>query len=164
MRLYNLQMISLLIVVLAAVVPLTGCGDDSGTEPEEITVADFEGSWTARSFTVTAKEDPLQTVDLVEAGGSVGMTADAVGKFTGEMIIPEALGGPITLPFNGTVSLVNQEMMTVTFDQEIPPLLTSFTGPFSYDGNTLGATNEDTSFDFGGGAVPATATAVFERK
>ena len=163
MRICNLLVVLPLIVVLAVVIPLTGCGDDGGTQPEEITVADFEGSWTGLSFTVTAKENPLLTADLVALGGSVEMTADDAGKFTGEMVIPEALGGPTTLPFTGTVSLPNQEMMTVTFDQEFPPLLTSFTGPFSYDGNTLGATDENTSFDFGEGEVPATATAVFER-
>jgi hypothetical protein len=68
---------------------------------------------------------------------------------------------PQTLPFNGTVALESQETVTVTFDQEFPPLLTSFTGPFSLEGNTLTLTDENAEFDFGEGLEPATAEAVF---
>jgi hypothetical protein len=165
---HGFWMVFALVMGLGMVTLSLGCGDDdddNGTGPDLITLADFEGSWEATSFTITSKENSNISIEGVALGVSLTFEGDDEGSFTGTLQIPELLGGPMTLPFSGSFTLEDQETITLTFDEEIPPLLTSFTGPFSLDGDTLTATDEDTMFDFmdGNGEVPATATAVLVR-
>ena len=87
-------------------------------------------------------------------------------KKTGLLAVPEALGGgPEPIPFAASIELIDAETMSTTFEEEIPPFLTSFAGPFTYDGTTLALTDEEAVFDFadGAGPVPATAVIVLER-
>jgi hypothetical protein len=161
-------MVFALVMGFAMVALSLGCGDDdegNGTGPDLITLADFEGSWEATSFTITSKEDSNVSIEAVALGVSLTFEAEAEGDFTGTLQIPELLGGPVTLPFTGSFTLEDQETITLTFDEEIPPLLTSFTGPFSLEGNTVTVTDEDATFDFmdGNGLVPATAITVAVR-
>jgi len=132
---------------------------------DEIDVSDFEGSWEATSYAITSKDDPSVTIDVVAAGAVLTAETDATGNLSGQVEVPEALGGPLTLDFAATFVLVDQETMTVTFNPEIPPLLTSFTGPFSVDETTMTLQDDGTVFDFGDGAgeVPATAEVVLAR-
>lgn len=134
------------------------CGGD-----DEITQADFEGSWTALEYTITPKDDPAAALELIGAGASFLFDADDEGNFSGEMGIPEPLGGPMTIPSQGTFEVVDQETVRLTFDPAVPPFLTSFTGPFELDGDTLTLTDEGSTFDFGAGEVPVTAIVNLER-
>ena len=77
----------LLIVALAA-----GCGGD-----DEISVGDFEGTWDATSFTVTSNDNPAISLDAVAAGATMRGVVDDSGNLTGQLQLPEALGGPATL-------------------------------------------------------------------
>ncbi len=139
----------LFIVVLLSGVALLGCGDDgNGTTPEEITLADFEGSWEATQYKVTNSAAPQIWLDLVALGGSFTMDADDAGNFTGQADIPATLGGPLTLQYQGSFQLVTQDTMEVTFNPEIPPFLTDFTGWFELSGNTLTLEDQNTTFDF----------------
>lgn len=165
----GLGMLFTLATVLAVSTPLTGCSDnddDGGTAPDLITVADLEGTWVASSYIVTSRADAAVFLDTIALGTQFTMVGDGEGGFTGTMELPEALGGPMTVPFGGTVVLEDQQTLTVNFDPEIPPLLTSFTGPFSLEEDTLTLNDEDAVFDFmdGNGLVPATATAVLDRR
>jgi len=135
-------------------------------EPDEFEIADLEGSWEGISFAVTSKEDPALTVDAIAVGATVTGDVDDSGKLTGLLGVPEALGGgPEPIPFAASIELIDAETMSTTFEEEIPPFLTSFAGPFTYDGTTLALTDEEAVFDFadGAGPVPATAVIVLER-
>ena len=97
------------------------------------------------------------TLDVIALG--VVLTPDADGNITGQAEVPEAFGGPLTLEFTATFDVVDQETMTVTSVPDIAPLLTSFRGPFTFDGQALTIIDENAVFDFddGNGDVPATA-------
>lgn len=127
------------------------------TAPAGVVVADFEGAWEAASFTVTSQDDPSVTLDVIALGVVLTADADADGNITGQAEVPEALGGPLALDFTATFEVVDQESMAVAFVPNIPPLLTSFTGPFTFDGETLTIIDENAVFDFddGEGEVPA---------
>lgn len=129
------------------------------TAPGEVVVADFNGAWEAASFVVTSQDDPSVTLDVIALGVVLTADADVDGNITGQAEVPEAFGGPITLDFTATFEVVDQETMAVAFVPNIPPLLTSFTGPFTFDGETLTITDENAVFDFddGNGEVPAIA-------
>ena len=129
------------------------------TTPGGVVVADFEGAWEAASFVVTSQDDPSVTLDVIALGVVLNADADVDGNITGQAEVPEAFGGPLTLDFTATFEVVDQESMAVAFVPNIPPLLTSFTGPFTFDGQTLTITDEYAVFDFdyGNGEVPAIA-------
>ena len=129
------------------------------TAPGGVVVADFEGAWEAASFVVTSQDDPSVTLDVIALGVVHTADADVDGNITGQAEVPEAFGGPMTLEFTATFEVVDQESMAVAFVPNIPPLLTSFTGPFTFDGQTLTITDENSVFDFdnGNGEVPAIA-------
>jgi hypothetical protein len=144
--------------VLVATVLFIGCGDDDGTEPEQITLADLAGHWEAQSYEVTSNAAPEISMDLIVLGGAFTFDAEDTGDFIGTAEIPEAVGGPLTLPFQGTFELVTQDSMRITFDPEIPPFITSFTGWFELSGNTVHMVDENTSFDFDQDGVEEPAT------
>lgn len=137
----------------------------SSAAAAEISLSDFEGTWEGASYTVTSVDDPALTVDLVAAGATLTGVTDTSGNLTGQLVLPESLGGPMTFDFTASIVIVDEDTLTATFVPEIPPLLTSFTGPFTLDGDTLTLTDEDAAFDFadGNGAVPVVAEAVFVR-
>lgn len=135
-------------------------------EADTLELADLEGSWEATSFTVTSNGDPALSIDVVALGATVTAETDDAGNLTGLLGVPEAFGGgPEPVTFSASFEILDEETMATTFDEEIPPLLTSFTGPFTFDGDTLTITDEEASFDFldGGGLVSATAVTVLER-
>jgi hypothetical protein len=137
---------------------LAGCGDD-----DEIELGDFEGSWEATSFVVTAVDDPSLTLDVIALGADLTAETDADGGLEGRAVLPAAFGGQ-ELEFGARFVLEDQETLTVDFDPEIPPLLTDYTGPFTLEGDTMTLNDPNTAFDFGSGeAVPATADLVLVR-
>ena len=147
-------LVALLVAGLAS-----GCGGD-----DDVSTGDLEGSWVATSFTVTSRGEPAMSLDAVMLGATLEADVDAEGAVNGVLGVPEALGGPLDLPFQATFTIEDQDTMAVSFAEEIPPLLTSFTGPFTLDGDTLTLTDENAVFDFGGGEVPATAVVVVTRQ
>lgn len=145
--------------------PATTTEQTTTVAADEIEVSDFEGSWEASSYELTSQDDPSVTIDIIAAGAVLTAQTGSTGDLIGQVEIPEALGGPLTLDFAATFVLVDQETMTVTFDPEIPPLLTDFTGPFGLDETTMTLQDNDAVFDFGDGAgeVPAIAEVVLVR-
>jgi hypothetical protein len=137
------------IIVLVVGCLLAGCGDDDGaSKPKVITVADLAGTWVATQYKVSTKTVPEVSMDLVAIGGAFSWDADNTGDFTGEMTIPEALGGPYDVPFAGSYELVGQDSLVVEFNPEVPPLLTDSRMGFSLTGNTVTVTDDTGTFDF----------------
>lgn len=136
------------------------------TEASPLDLADLEGSWAGTSFAIASKEDPALTIDVIALGATLTAEVDDAGNLKGLLSVPEALGGaPEPITFSASFAILDEETMATTFDEEIPPLLTSFTGPFSFDGDTFTITDEEAVFDFfdGNGLVAATAVTVLER-
>ena len=78
-----------LTVLVVAVAFGAGCSDS--TDPEEdladLTVADLAGTWTATSLLYSASSGG-QSLDLVTGGGSVTMTIQSSGVFSGRTVYP----------------------------------------------------------------------------
>ena len=111
-------LITCVAVIALLVAAATACGGD-----DDVSVADFEGSWDGTSYVLSANDNPEVEVDLVAMGAVLSVEADDSGNFTGDLEVPEALGGPMILPFNAVFELVDQETLKLTFVEEIPPLL-----------------------------------------
>jgi hypothetical protein len=136
-----------ILVVLLVGMLVAGCDDD------EVTVADFAGAWEATQYQATSHASAEVSIELISIGGAFTFNANDTGTFTGEVVIPEALGGPVTVPFEGAFELLSQDSVNVNFDPEIPPVLTDFGGQFELDGDTLTIIEENTTFDFDGDGV-----------
>jgi len=141
------------------------CSTSPTVGDDEVSVSDFEGMWEATSYVVYPNDNPEASFDLVTMGAVLSVEADDSGNVTGDLEIPELIGGPMTLPFNAVFEIVDPQTLTVTFVEEIPPLLTSSTGPFTYEEDIMTITDNGALFDFedGNGPVPATAVATLER-
>jgi hypothetical protein len=127
-----------------------GCGDDDGSSPEVLTLADFEGYWELTKYKVTDPSNPAVSVELVAAGAEMAWLADNAGSFTGEAFVPAALTGgqAVKFPFMGSFSLVGQDSVRMIFAPEIPPFLESQTVAISLSGNTLSMEDDSSTFDF----------------
>jgi hypothetical protein len=124
---YRTRAIALLVV--AGLV--AGCNGDSVTDPPTGIV----GSWNAASFTFTAVANPAHQVDLInDLGGSMNLTIQADGTFTGTVHLPDVT--PFPLPIGGTVE-VNEAAGTldVHFNEQTLSygLFTDFTADFTLD-------------------------------
>jgi hypothetical protein len=147
---------------------LVGCDDDDddgggGTAPDPITIADFEGAWTATKYQLTDNANPAVSIDVIAMGGSFGFDVANDGSFSGTGQAPPAMGGT-TLSYQGVFEVVNQDTVSATFDPEQPPLLTNFDAAFELEGDNLELENDDTTFDFGAGEVPAAFEGTFVRE
>lgn len=156
-----LRVVTVAVLVSVLAVLAAACGGDD----DDVTLADFEGVWTGVSYTLTANDDPSLSVELISMGATITFDTDDSGNASGTFGVPEAFGGPLELPVQATFELDDQDTMTITFEEELPPLLTSYTGPFELDGDTMTLTDENASFELteGAGPVPVTAVAVFDR-
>lgn len=126
---------------------LTGCGDD-GTQPDLITLGDFQGSWTAQAYRLTDSAVPAISIELISMGATFEWEVDGSGNFSGSTFIPAALAGQdLNLPFQGTFTLIGQDSLIVNFVPEIPPFLTQTRAEFTLSGNNLTLIDGDETFD-----------------
>ena len=161
----------LLVPLLFVALSVPGCGgdddDNGGTGPDLITIADFAGTWNATEFRATSLDDPQIQFELVAAGGSMTITVQPDGAFTGTVSFPDPDTGQIvTIPVSGTFTLVSQTEVEADFALEIPPLLEDTTVEFELVGNTLTLHEDVTTFDFDfdGDIDPASFDATFVRQ
>jgi hypothetical protein len=142
-----------------------GCNDDDATKPKVLTVGDLAGTWEVTKYEVTHDTIPQMSLDFIQLGATITITAQATGLFSGTavMVLPGDTE-PTTIPFAGNFA-VDDETITATFTPEIPPYFTSFSGPYEYDGNKITITDEDATFDFDGDEQedPAVAVVVIEK-
>ena len=126
---------------------LTGCGDD-GTQPEVLTLADFEGSWTAQMYKLTDATVPAISLEIISLGATFEWDVDESGHFSGNTFLPAAIAGmDLSLDFQGTFTLIGQDSLTINFIPEIPPFLTETRAEFTLNGNTLTLIDRDEAFD-----------------
>ena len=132
-------------VVLCAV--LAGCGDD-GTQPDTMSLADFEGSWAAQSYKLTDATVPAISLEVVSLGATFEWDVDDSGHFSGSAFLPAALVGmDVDLDFQGTFTLIGQDSLIINFAPEIPPFLTQTRAEFTLVGNVLTLIDDEETFD-----------------
>ncbi len=159
----------LYVSILFVACGLSGCSSDdfdNGHEPDLIVIADLAGAWDCTQFLATSTENPQVQFELIAAGGSLAVTVDVHGAFTGLASFPDPDTGQVfEVPIAGTFSLVSQTRLTIDFALEIPPFLEDETLDFTLTGNTMTLHNEVTTFDFDFDGVddPAEFDAIFVR-
>ena len=143
--------------VMAALVSVglmvAGCedDDDGGDGGAPVVQADLAGTWTATQFQVTSADNPLLSLDLIALGGSLTVTVDTDGNFTGQAaVLDPATFQTVTVPLAGRFMLVDQDMLTIDFDPDIPPFFTDDTMDFSLEDGTIHLYDDTTDFDFDG--------------
>jgi hypothetical protein len=147
---------------------MVGCDDDDddgngGTQPDPITIADFEGAWEATKYQLTDNANPTVSIDVIAMGGTFDFDVASDGTFSGTGEAPPAMGGG-TLSYQGVFALIDQDSVSATFTPEQPPLLTNFDCAFELNGDNLELENNDTPFDFGAGEVSAAFEGSFVRQ
>ena len=138
---------------------VAGCSDsEKGTGPEEVTVSDLVGSWTASSLVYTDNANPAQSLDLVALGGENRVTVLAGG-------------GARTWVEFGTFSDEWDAQLTISGNtlrsQPVEASRGVRTWTFTLEGNVLELTDNSAEFDFtlaGGPAVSATQKVVLVRQ
>jgi hypothetical protein len=141
-----MKRLALLAMFPAAV--LVGCGDN-GSEPELLTVADFEGSWETLTYRVTSAANPLLSLEIISMGAALEWTANATGNFDGSAFIPALLAGEnLNLDVQGTFSLISQDSVLINFIPEYPPFLTQTRAEFQLIGDMLSFDDNNSEFDF----------------
>jgi hypothetical protein len=121
---------------------------------------DLEGNWKALSYMVTDASDPEAVVEAITLGATFDWYADENGGFQVDMFIPAVLTGAtdISASVPGTFSLIGQDSLNITFDQEVPPFLTNTRAGFSLWGGIVTLTDDNTTFDFDGNGTEEPAT------
>lgn len=147
------------VLTMLPVAILAGCSDDDGSNPDLITIADFEGSWETLTYRVTDAAIPAITLEIISLGASMEWDADDSGNFSGSAFIPAALAGQdLDLDIQGTFSLISQDSVLINFNPEIPPFLTQSRAEFELTGNLLTFKDENSTFDFDGDGNEEAAT------
>lgn len=82
---------------------LAACGDDPVTPTLELVAGTYE----ATSFTAEGQ-------DILAAGGSLTLTLDTDGTVSGNLFVPESVGGPIDADMAGTFVLTGS---SITIEQ-----------------------------------------------
>ena len=158
MRHYRRSRLVLFLPVLVLVGAMfTGCGEEGKSEPDLISISDFEGSWVVQQYKATSVANPIISVELVSGGGAFEMDIDEDGEFQGRMFIPASLAGVnMEMPIAGTTKLISQDSLVITFTPEIPNFLTKTRAAFtlSSNNNTVTLTDGNAHFDFGLGSGP----------
>ena len=147
LSLKTFRCIAIFCVSLLPCAVLTGCGDD-GTQPDVITLADFEGSWTAQMYKLTDATVPAISMEIISLGATFEWDVDDSGNFSGSTFLPAAIAGmDLNLNFQGNVTLIGQDSLTFNFVPEVPPFLTETRAEFTLIGNTLTLIDSDETFD-----------------
>jgi hypothetical protein len=120
------------VLILLALVVLSTAGCNDSTSPEQITIGDLAGTWTATSFVYTSTVDAADQWDLVASGGSLTMVITAAGAFTGTTVLPST----VVETYTGTMS-VSGSRLTQDFDEEGIPTLIWTIGDYTNDSMTL---------------------------
>jgi hypothetical protein len=132
------------VLALAAFV-LTACDDSSTTGVE---VADLAGAWTAQTFEYTDQANPSFSVDVIsDLQGSVSLTVNSDGSFTGTVEIGLLQTGPV--PMQGTFS-ISGDTLSIDFTgaASAAGLVSDIDAEYTLNGDKLTLTNDDVSFDF----------------
>jgi len=148
-----------LIALVSTVLFLGACSDsDSGTRPEEITVADLVGSWTASSLVFTNNANPAEEFDVIAAGGENRVTVLDGGRARTWIDF-----GTFSDEWDAQLSIAGSVL--TSRPAETSRSVRSWT--FTLEGNVLTLTDSSSEFDFtlaNGTGVPATEVVTFVRQ
>jgi len=138
---------------------VAACSDsEKGTGPDEVTVSDLVGSWTASSLVYTDNANPAQSLDLVALGGENRVTVLAgggartwveFGTFSDEWDAQLSISGNVL-----TSNPVEASRGVRTWE-------------FTLNGDVLELTDTDATFDFtlsGAAGVSVTEKVIFLRQ
>lgn len=120
------------VLVLLALLVLSTAGCNDSTSPEQITIDDLAGTWTATSFVYTSTVDAADQWDLVANGGSLTMVITAAGAFTGTTVLPSTA----VETYTGMMS-VSGSRLTQDFDEADIPTVIWTISDFTNDSLTL---------------------------
>jgi hypothetical protein len=134
-------------LALIGLATVLACGD--AVAPEDIA-----GTWEATSFVFTSVEDPSESIDVIDAGGSLRVTFDADGTYE----LSVTFGGS-TDTDDGTYTIDGND---ITLDNVDDPI--SGTIEVSGDTMTLNLTGAEFDFDEDGTDDPATIVIVLTRE
>ena len=109
------------LLFLAAVAALIACG----TDPTSVTVQDVVGDYEATELV-------LEDIDFLAEGGRLQLSLRADSTVSGELYVPEMLGGPLSLDMAGTFRVRDG---FVTFSQPVPTFVSGI--PFRWSGGVL---------------------------
>jgi len=147
------------ITVVSVLFSVAACsGSDKAAGPDEITIADLVGSWTASSLTFTNNANPGQKLDLIALGGENRMTVLDGGRARTWLefgTFSDEWDAQLTISGNTLTSQPAEASRDVQ------------TWAFSLEGNVLELSDTSSEFDFtlaGGDAVPATLVVVLIRQ
>jgi hypothetical protein len=145
--------------ILLLMITAAACSDsDKATGPEEITIDDLVGSWTASSQVYTNNASPAEKFDLIGAGGETRIT-----------VLPG--GGARTWVTFGTFSDEWDAQLTLSGGTLTSQPVEASRGvrnwTFTLDGNILTLTDTNSAFDFtlsDAAEVPATVVVILVRQ
>ena len=140
-------------VALAATLAV-GCSDT--VAPNEVTLDDLAGNWSATSLEFTNVANTSQVFDLVANGGTFTLTLQSAGTFSGA----QSLAGQ-TETLTGTVSVSNGTLTLTETGETLSFTITA------YDGDTItiaSTTNVSWDFGFDGQDEEASITATLQRQ
>lgn len=138
-------------LMMAAVMTI-GCSDSSTNSTGVDESSQLTGTWNSQQFAIRSTADPAISFDLVGAGGTLLFSIQPLGTFTGTAVLPGTLVGmpdlpSISFPLSGVITLVDEEIMTINFVPEIPPVFMNLSTEYEFVGDQIGFTDA-TSFDF----------------
>ena len=130
--------------MMTAVLALVGCGDSTGLDAE-----DLQGSWVATVYEYTDSANSQNVVDIIQRDGA-SFTLDVDEAGNAATVFIDGLGSTSsdTGMLNSTSTMLT--LGGITFDAV-------------RDSDVLTLTYDNSSFDFGSGAVPATLRVVMNR-
>jgi hypothetical protein len=148
-----------LITAVTVVLLAAACsGSDKETGPEEVTMADLVGSWTAASLTYTNNANSAEKFDLIAAGGESRLTVLSDGRARTWLEI-----GSLSDEWDAQLSISGNTLTSTP--AEASRGVRSWT--FSLDGDLLELTDTSSEFDFtlaNGAGVSATQLVVLIRQ
>ena len=147
------------IAALSLALVAAGCSDsDNAAGPEEITIADLVGSWTASSQLYTNNADTNERFDLVAAGGETRVTVLSHGGARTWVTL-----GTFSDEWDAQLSISGNTLTSNPVEASRPVR----TWTFSLVGDVLTLTDANSGFDFtlaGGDGIPATEVVTLARQ
>jgi hypothetical protein len=127
--------------LLISIAILAGCSSTSDPSGG-LTIGDLAGDWNASEFRFTSVENPSESAELIEEGGSAAFTISSDGAYTMVVTTPEA-----SVDTTQGFMVLEQGFLLVT-NTAAPGSTTAFL--VNLAGTTLTMTTDEADFDFDG--------------
>ena len=128
---------------------------DSG--PEQVTVADLAGTWSATQFRITDESGVIPSFDIKQLLGSLTITVTSNGSFTGTF---KATGLSDEVPVAGSIAILGTSL-TITFTQGLDQPIS---GEFVLNGDDLTITGSGLTVEFEGETIDSATVILVMRR